>query len=103
MLCQKLGVCVLTSEERPHKLRTLVDKWFKLIIEGGAELNHQKLLSDQGFLMFGEGMKNLTFQTTESLQTRLLLLGKELLMSSFFSPITLQSSTSKELHALITR
>ena len=51
MLCQKLGVCVLTSEERPHKLRTLVDKWFKLIIEGGAELNHQKLLSDQGFLV----------------------------------------------------
>ena len=52
MLCQKLGVYVLTSEERPHKLQTLVDKWFKLIIEGGGELyNHKKLLLDQGFLV----------------------------------------------------
>ena len=48
----KLGVCVLTSEEKWRKLQTIVEKWLKLINEGAQELNHKELLSDRGFLVY---------------------------------------------------
>jgi hypothetical protein len=48
----KLGVCVLTSEEKWRKLQHIIEKWLELVTDGVLVLDHKELLSDRGFLIY---------------------------------------------------
>ena len=46
------GVCVLTSEEKWRKLKSIVQKYLDLLGSGADHLVHKDLLSDRGFLVY---------------------------------------------------
>lgn len=46
------GVCVLTSEEKWRKLKSIVAKWLAKVKAGEEYLDHKDLLSDRGFLVY---------------------------------------------------
>jgi hypothetical protein len=52
----ELGVCVLTSEEKWLKLKTILKKWSDRMIKRrgkkNIKLSHKELLSDRGFLVY---------------------------------------------------
>ena len=47
-----LGVCLLVSEEKWLKLKSIIDKWINLLQSGETLLSHSDLLSDRGFLVY---------------------------------------------------
>ncbi len=51
-IIQRLGVCTLISEEKWAPLKSLLNKWWKLLKACGTELAHKELLLDQGFLVY---------------------------------------------------
>ncbi|MGA0861210.1 MAG: hypothetical protein ACO3R2_16720, partial [bacterium] len=46
------GVCILTSEEKWRKLKKILIDWLTVLEEGANSLDHTKLLSDRGFLVY---------------------------------------------------
>jgi hypothetical protein len=48
----KLGVCVLTLEEKWIKLRMIIEKYIDLLLAGAVELDHKDLLLDCCFLVY---------------------------------------------------
>ena len=48
----KLGVCVLTSDEKWKRMKDILSKWLERLQRGDSELDHKELLSDRGFLVY---------------------------------------------------
>jgi hypothetical protein len=46
------GVCVLTSDEKWQRMKTILHKWSNHVDKGETQLNHKELLSDRGFLVY---------------------------------------------------
>jgi hypothetical protein len=46
------GVFVLTSEEKWLKMKTIIATWLSLLKAGVVDLEHKRLLSDRGFLVY---------------------------------------------------
>eukprot|EP00804_Cyclotella_cryptica_P009181 CCRYP_003237-RA/>CCRYP_003237-RA protein AED:0.49 eAED:0.30 QI:0/0/0/0.75/1/1/4/0/697 len=46
------GVCVLTSEEKWRKMKDILKYWSDVVQSGETRLDHKRLLSDRGFLVY---------------------------------------------------
>jgi len=49
---KQLGVCVLTSEDKWERLRSILEKWAERLERGDVEADHKELISDRGFLVY---------------------------------------------------
>ena len=47
-----LGVCLLVSEEKWSKLKSIISKWIERLSSGDTMLSHSELMSDRGFLVY---------------------------------------------------
>eukprot|EP00804_Cyclotella_cryptica_P022761 CCRYP_004987-RA/>CCRYP_004987-RA protein AED:0.44 eAED:0.44 QI:0/-1/0/1/-1/1/1/0/204 len=45
-------VCVLTSEEKWRKMKDILKYWYNVVQSGETRLDHKRLLSDRGFLVY---------------------------------------------------
>ena len=49
---EKLGIVVLTSQEKWHRLELICAKWWMKLDAGELELDHTELRSDKGLVVY---------------------------------------------------